>query len=126
MKKVILISIFSLLINLLHAQMAPPPPPFYLPTMTAQQLEQIKAAEIKNFDKIKVLHDQLFEKKEKLRSLLKESELNKKETTKMVEEIGKINADILLQAITFDLEIKSCLNESQKVIFDATPKPFLF
>jgi len=102
-----------------------PGPPLDLPGLTADQLEMIKKADLKNIEALTPLRNQMREKRIHLSTILTTQPVNIKEADQIAEEIGKINASILKQQIRHDQELRVILTHDQQIIFDSRLKPFL-
>ena len=89
-----------------------------IPDLSDEQKSQMKAFKI-SFEKESLpLKNQINELEASLQSLITMDELNKKEVSRVVDDIASTKATLMKKHVDHTAEIKMILNEEQKVFFN--------
>jgi len=90
-----------------------------MPDLSEQQQEQIKALRVKHMEAMKPLRNELGEKKARLRTLTTADKVNMTEVNKVIDDIGKMQTQLMKLKEQHRQEIRKLLNDEQRVMFDA-------
>lgn len=105
-----------------QGDMPPPPHPrYHLPDLTNEQKEAIKKREVSFLKGLVEKQNQIRAKEAKLKALTTAESPNMSAIHTMIDEIGKIKADIAKNRIQTDMDIRKLLNEEQRLVFDTRP-----
>jgi Spy/CpxP family protein refolding chaperone len=86
--------------------------------LTQDQQTKVDALRTAHFKATQEQRDVLAEKQVKLDDLLNDNPIDQKIIEKLVSEISKIQSELMLSRINHKIEMRSLLNDDQKVKFD--------
>jgi Spy/CpxP family protein refolding chaperone len=90
-----------------------------IPGLSEEQQEQIKTLRTEHMKAMQPLRNQLGEKKARLRTLTTADKVNMAEVNKVIDDIGKMQTQLMKRKEQRRQEIRKLLNDEQRVIFDA-------
>lgn len=90
-----------------------------IPDLTEQQKEQMKALRVEHMKEMQPLRNQLEEKKARLNTLTTSDQVNMSEVNKVIDEIGKIQTQMMKLKEQHRQDVRKLLNSDQRVIFDS-------
>lgn len=93
-----------------------------IPNLTEEQKTKIKDIKLKNEREMLTLKNQIGEKKAKLKTQTTTDSPNMNEVNKTIDEIGNLKSQINKRKAAAKQEIRSLLNEEQKLAFDTQKK----
>jgi Spy/CpxP family protein refolding chaperone len=96
-----------------------------LPDLSDIQKDKIRQADLKHTQAMTPLKNQMREKRAQLATLLSSPPADINAADKVADEIGRIQASLLIETIKYDQALRSILTPDQQIIFDSRPKPFL-
>lgn len=94
-----------------------------IPGLSEDQQEQIKALRVKHMEAMKPLRNELGEKKARLRTLTTADKVNMTEVNKVIDDIGKMQTQMMKLKVQHRQEIRKLLNNEQRLMFDAHQPP---
>lgn len=94
-----------------------------IPGLSEEQQEQIKALRVKHMEATKPLRNELGEKKARLRTLTTADKVNMTEVNKVIDDIGKLQTQLMKLKEQHRQDIRKLLNDEQRVMFDAHQGP---
>jgi Spy/CpxP family protein refolding chaperone len=94
-----------------------------IPGLSEEQQEQIKALKTEHMKAMQPLRNQLGEKKARLRTLTTADKVNMAEINKVIDDIGKMQTQLMKLKEQHRQEIRKLLNDEQRVMFDAHHSP---
>lgn len=87
--------------------------------LTQEQREAIREIRLQTQAKMSPLHNQLQEKRARLRTVSSGSTLNRKEALAVIDDISKIEAEIAKLRWDSREKVRGTLTEEQRIVFDA-------
>lgn len=90
-----------------------------IPGLSEEQQGQIKALRTEHMKAMQPLHNQLGEKKARLQTLTTADKVNMAEVNKVIDEIGKLQTQLMKLKEQHRQEIRKLLNDEQRIMFDA-------
>jgi Spy/CpxP family protein refolding chaperone len=90
-----------------------------IPGLSEEQQEQIKTLRTEHMKAMQPLHNQLGEKQARLRTLTTADKVNMAEVNKVIDDIGKLQTQLMKLREQHRQEIRKLLNDEQRVFFDA-------
>jgi len=94
-----------------------------IPGLSEEQQEQIKTLRTEHMKAMQPLRNQLGEKKARLRTLTTADEVNMTEVNKIIDDIGKMQTQMMKLKEQHRQEIRKLLNAEQRVMFDVHQGP---
>jgi Spy/CpxP family protein refolding chaperone len=90
-----------------------------IPGLSEEQQGQIKALKTEHMKAVQPLHNQLGEKKARLRTLTTADKVNMAEVNKVIDDIGKMQTQLMKLKEKHRQEIRKLLNDEQRFMFYA-------
>ncbi len=94
-----------------------------IPGLSEEQQEQIKALRTEHMKMVQPLHNQLGEKKARLRTLTTVDKVNMAEINRVIDDIGKLQTQLMKLKEQHRQGIRKMLNDEQRVMFDSHQGP---
>jgi Spy/CpxP family protein refolding chaperone len=90
-----------------------------IPDLTDQQAEQIKSMRVEHMKEMQSLRNQIGEKKARLRTLSTVDKVNMTEINKVIDEIGKIQTQMMKMKEQHRQDVRKMLSDDQRIFFDS-------
>lgn len=94
-----------------------------IPGLSEEQQEQIKTLRTEHMKAVQPLRNQLGEKKARLRTLTTADKVNMTDVNKIIDDIGKMQTQMMKLKEQHRQEIRKLLNDEQRVMFDVHQPP---
>ncbi len=90
-----------------------------IPDLTDQQFEQMKSMRTEHMKEMQSLRNQMMEKKARLRTLSTADKVNMAEINKVIDDIGKMQTQMMKMKEQHRQNIRKMLTEDQRIFFDS-------
>ncbi len=90
-----------------------------IPDLSEKQMEQMKEMRVEHMKSMQPLHNQMAEKKARLRTLTTAEKVNMAEVNKMIDEIGSMQTKMMKLREQHRQEVRKMLTEEQRLFFDS-------